>query len=300
MVLDVPLSIQHDDKSCGHQNVSMVAQFHGHPEIPIDAPLFRKHQREDGILDSFGISGAFSDLRDDGFVFFGSDSLSQIIEPNGEINDLDPVTAARLSGLKKSKNCFLMEWCRYDEHAKSVDGSTAYQVVTGDNNAQERFPNPIVLLEDLINEHQLPAITPVDFKLINASCGLLHNLTTTGVSKDFITCNNSGPEPNHKKDQIIGRGLYEEAWKGADFDLLIYFKDKASFRKFILALLETILFTGSGIWVHNMPEMVWQSVTRMFKGDEEVINKFKTRLDIMNMPTGTTATLCRRILDDLR
>lgn|GEM_PF-4568630 len=294
MCLNVPLSVQEDDHSCGQHCVSMVTDYHG-VRIPPESPVFADLCRSDGCLDSPGVACSLAELVTDGHVLFASDSMAQIVHPDGSITRPPADARARFSRLRRSKRVFLMEWCRFEEEAVG-DGKAVARRPTNAQSA-ERFPHAYSLMNVLVELEKLPCIIAVDYRLIQPSCSLLHYLVVTSVKETAIKANNPGPRPHQRKNQRIPRSTLETAWARADNDLIAFFPDREKFTGFLLKLLGHVLNFHQGSDVTWIGDLFWESVVKTLRNNDEAIDLIENRLYLMMMQAGPTAVLLRQVLE---
>ncbi|MCK4628175.1 MAG: hypothetical protein KAT56_04185 [Sedimentisphaerales bacterium] len=197
-MLDVPLIIQKDDRSCGQHCVAMIGRYFGLKNLdPFDQRI-TQFQRKDRVLDSFGIVLSFLELFDNDYVFYATRSLNQLVDVNGEIVDPPQDMEERRKRILQSNRVIVFEY------AEETEGKIASN-----------------LLKFTINEAKTPCVVPLYYGEINKNCNMLHNLVVTGYAPETVHVNNSGPEPNAGKNQAHNLECFNKGWSVADYDIIV-------------------------------------------------------------------------------
>lgn len=173
--IKVSLVKQPDKNTCGQASVAMIAKYHGvkvsypQQDTLLD-PIFEELKRDDGRLDSFGISCALLSIFKNGKIFFASDHMDRIVTDE-KLKPLGKKTKEQLKELSDSKRVFLCEWFQ----GKSIETTMTTIAVTKPPFIMvDRKPIrinrtpclPFVILEEAVNGCYVPCITPVDDLII--------------------------------------------------------------------------------------------------------------------------------------
>ena len=293
-MLDVPLVIQSDDRSCGQHSVAMIGRFHGFKDLdPFDERITR-YQRSDRVLDSFGIALAWLDVcrsNGGGGVFYVTEALETLVNVDGERGMQPADMRERRNKLVVSEEAFLVEHLKYEQ-----DGNA---VMLGDG--PKRFPDPLDLLTAVVTHFEIPCVIPVNYCVIDDKASgdtLLHNLVVTGVSDGEVLVNNSGPPPCDEKGQRIGHETLREAWGLADHDLIVPLPDPDVAHRFFLWITDYVLNYDQAMYVRHLPEHFFESVVRTCRGRDDVRQVVQDRHDLMLMH-GPTAQKIEELLSRL-